>query len=60
MGVEKLYTAREAAQLTGHTYRTLREYAYLGKIRSLKHGNRVMFTAEMINEYNAKAKEIVK
>lgn len=60
MEVEKLYTPQEAADLTGHKVRTIRDYAYQGKIRSLKRNNRIMFTAEMINEYNAKAKERLK
>lgn len=52
MTIEKLYTTREVANLTGYSHLTIRRYASDGKIEGQKfNGKDWRFTAKNINDF---------
>ena len=58
--MEKRYTTKEASEILGLLPSTIRRYASKGKIRSIKIGSRVLFTAEMLEEYLSQGVERAK
>lgn len=49
--MEKIYTAKEVADITGYSLRTIQIYATKGEIEGFKMGNEWRFTAEQIKAF---------
>lgn len=52
--MEKLYTVKETAELTGHKPSTIAQYAKIGEIKGEKYGGRWRFNKEQIQEFMEK------
>jgi len=51
MGIPKLFTKKETANILRVSERTIEIYVLDGKINSLKTGHKRLFTEEHINEF---------